>query len=558
MAEPTPQARKTGKAFGERLSDFPRLTKAEQKLIKHCRIGKLCELGDRVPANRTAANAIRPELIRFLALGGDDDAPVHPKGVQLQGAWIGGDLDLESCHCPRPLWLHECRIRGDLIALYAELPLLSLAGSQIGDILGDGLRVRDGVFLRNSFKAEGPVRMLRAKIGGYLDCVNGSFTAKDGIALDCEGAVITGDVYLRDGFKAAGPVRMLGAQIGGDLSCDNGSFTANDGNALDCDGAVITGSMFLRNGFKAEGPVRLLGARIGSNLECDNGSFIAKDGIALDCDGAVITGGVFFRNVTEVAGAVDLSACTAGELDDDAAGWGMVSRHGLNGFRYGRITGGPTDATTRIDWLKTKQLAGREHVFWPQPWEQLIKVLREMGHEEDAKLVAMAKQDEMRARGKIRPLARPFHALFGWFAGYGYRPLRTVGAMLGVWVVCSLFYYGASVTGTMAPSDAITVEQHAGGCGKPIGALHSTWTTCPELPKEYTTFSPWFYSLDVILPLVDLQQEKSWAPLVMEDDAKTWIWRGVIVRFVMWFEILFGWGASLLLAAVLGNLPKRD
>ena len=509
MTETAADVRKTGKAFGESLSDFPDLTEAERKLIDACRTGKPCNFDEEAPEIGTEANTIRPELIRFLLLGGDEKTPVHPTGVRLRGAWIGGDLDLVSCHCSRPLLLPICKIGGELILYGAELPLLSLAGSHISGIRGDGLRVR-------------------------------------------------GDVSLRRGFKADGPVRLVGATIGGNMDCENGSFNASSGFALVCDRAVIAGNVFLRSGFLAEGLVRLLGAQIGGNLECDKGSFTAKEGIALNLDHAVITGGLFFRNVTAVTGTVDLSACTAEVLVDDAASWGMVPRLSLNGFRYGRISYGPTDATTRIAWLKTTQLKGYEDEFWPQPWEKLIKVLREMGHEEDAKLVAMAKQDEMRARGKIRPLARPFHALFGWLAGYGYRPLRTVGWMLGVWLSCSVLYLSAGVTGTMAPSDALTVEQHADDCGKPVGTHNSTWTTCPNLPKEYTTFNPWLYSLDVILPLVDLQQEKLWAPLVMKDDAKTWIWQGVFARWVMWFEILFGWVGSLLLAAVLGNLPKRD
>jgi hypothetical protein len=57
---------------------------------------------------------------------------------------------------------------------------------------------------------------------------------------------------------------------------------------------------------------------------------------------------------------------------------------------------------------------------------------------------------------------------------------------------------------------------------------------------------------------VDLQQERDWAPIVMKDDGVTTIWGGAITRWFMWFEILFGWAASLLLVAVLGNLVKKD
>ena len=88
---------------------------------------------------------------------------------------------------------------------------------------------------------------------------------------------------------------------------------------------------------------------------------------------------------------------------------------------------------------------------------------------------------------------------------------------------------------------------------------HETqWRVCAALPQEYTTFSPYLYSLDLVLPLVDLQQDRDWAPIVMGDDGRTFIWPGVFIRFVMWSEILFGWAMSLLLVAVLGNLVKKD
>jgi hypothetical protein len=547
------------KAFGEQLADFPDLSGAERTLIKACRTGGECKRGDgKLPKSRTTANAIRPGLIRFLALGGDGKTPVHPHGVQLSGAWIAGDIDLEDCTCSRPLWLFDCRIAGEVVARGAHLPVLSLEGSRIDGLKGDRLRVEGDVFLRNGFTASGTVRLLGAQIGGNLDCSGGTFTPGEGDALSCDGAVIKGDVVLRNGFEASGTVRLLGAQIGGDLDCTGGTFTPGEGRALSCDRAAIKGSVFLGGGFTASGEVRLLGAQIGGDLTCSGGTFTPGEDRALSCDGGRISGSLFFRGMTAVGGAVDLVDCEVGALVDDAASWDKVPRLRLNGFRYGRIANGPTDAAARIAWLKRPQLEGYEHVFWPQPWEQLVKVLREMGHEEDARQVAIEKQEEMRRRGRIRPVARPFHWVFGKLAGYGYRPLRTVYWMIAVWTCCALFYIGAGVTGAMGPSDAITVEAHAATCGKPTVAAYSTWLTCPELPKEYTTFSPWLYSLDVILPLVDLQQEKSWSPLVIEDDAKTWIWRGVITRWVMWFEILFGWGASLLLAAVLGNLPKRD
>ena len=77
-----------------------------------------------------------------------------------------------------------------------------------------------------------------------------------------------------------------------------------------------------------------------------------------------------------------------------------------------------------------------------------------------------------------------------------------------------------------------------------------------------TGFNPLAYSLDVILPLVDLQQEKDWAPMIPTPKAVWWEelrgtgWKHR-ARLVLWAETLFGWLASLLLVAIVSGLTKR-
>lgn len=65
------------------------------------------------------------------------------------------------------------------------------------------------------------------------------------------------------------------------------------------------------------------------------------------------------------------------------------------------------------------------------------------------------------------------------------------------------------------------------------------------------------YSLDLILPLVDLQQDSDWAPIA-EGPTGHDLLAGAVLRWFMWFEILFGWTASLILVAVLGRLVEKD
>jgi hypothetical protein len=83
------------------------------------------------------------------------------------------------------------------------------------------------------------------------------------------------------------------------------------------------------------------------------------------------------------------------------------------------------------------------------------------------------------------------------------------------------------------------------------------WTQCPDMPPEYTTMWPWVYSLDLLLPLVNLQQDVDWAPIVINGKGEQLV-GGYLLRALLWFEILFGWAASLILVAVLGRLVEKD
>lgn len=80
--------------------------------------------------------------------------------------------------------------------------------------------------------------------------------------------------------------------------------------------------------------------------------------------------------------------------------------------------------------------------------------------------------------------------------------------------------------------------------------------------EEYSGFSPLAYSLDLILPLVDLQQEKSWSPLIESANENpifeimTLDWKHV-ARLFVWFEIIFGWFSSLTLVGIISGLTKR-
>lgn len=582
------------KAAGRTLADFKQLSPAEQKLLAACRLGEFAKIAEVRPEAATDNNTVRAAFLRFLALDGDKQAPVHEHGVKLKGAWVEGVLDLEGAHVPSSLTLHCCHFSDEPQLLHSHIyGLLSLAGSHVNGLKADGMICDGGVFLRDGFTALGQVCLLGAQIGGALSFRRAKLDGKDGDALVCDEAVIKGSVLLRDGFSANGQVRLLGAQVNGNLDCSGAKLDAkvidgNEGNALSCDGAVIKGNVFLRdhlaadgskNSFTANGKIRLHAVQISGVLECTGAKLDCKEGNALSCDGANVAGIFFFRDLVSPVNGVSLASMQVRALADDGQAWG--ERLDLHGFVYEELLGdAPIDAVARLAWLNKQSkphagLNGDGANFKPQPWQQLIRVLRHMGHAEDARQVGIVFEHRLRRANLIgqaaqhwyrpdawiyRHACRTAHRLYWLFTGYGYRPFRLVMWMLGVWLICAGIYWYAALDGVFAPSNPLVFQNPK--YQMCTAECAGNWYLCESLPQEYTGFSPLAYSLDVILPLVDLQQETGWAPLI-STPKNIWYEEWLVfdlkhgARLLVWSEILFGWVASLLLVAVVSGLTKR-
>ena len=522
MTAPKPK-RPSHLPHGRWLGDFEEenpLSAAEKALVAACARGEAWEPEDwdgKRPDEATPANTIRAGLIRFLLLGGDAEHPVHEDGVELHGARIDDELDLHQMQSSLCLFVHLCYFLKAPILVDASMPTLALDGSFCPGLLADGLILKGDLLLRNGFHSVGVVSLVGAEIEGSIDCCEGHFDHAKCIAINTHRATVKSGVYLRDGFKAEGEVRLIGTVIGGNIDFSDGHFFCENGKAINASRLIVGGNLFLRR--------------------------------------------------ANVVGTIEITTVEVGTLaDDDFSCW-QGGRHLLDGFHFKRIIGF-TDAARRIEWLKLQREDQLTSDFKPQPWEQLIKVLREMGHHEDASDIAVAKQLQMRYAGVIKgPLRRSLHWLYGLLAGYGHRPLRTLGAMALVWLACSATFYAGRHAGLMGPSDPLIHAnpqwEHCGAPGeidmevKPRPKPKLFWADGCTLPSEYTTLQPALYSLDLILPLVDLQQEADWSPIVSNESGER-LWWGHLLRATMWFEILFGWAMSLMLVAVLGRLVDKD
>jgi hypothetical protein len=298
----------------------------------------------------------------------------------------------------------------------------------------------------------------------------------------------------------------------------------------------------LNSDFHATGGVWFIGAKVGGFLDCEKGQFEAKyGGHALMMEGTTIQGHFNFRNVTSESGLIDLLGLHVAMLVDDIESWEKADgRLVLDGFRYDRIAGerfhdrtsgwvegAPVDSKSRIRWLYRQRPEDLGTRFKPQPWEQIIKVLREMGHQEAAKEVAIEKQRCLEAAKKIAfkkqewprrslPLLRwRLLWLYGKFCRYGYRPELLIVWALGFAVGFALIFKLGGYLGVMGPTDRRIIEEVKDGACRP--EYGGNWTTCSTLKnRKYPDFYPLIYSFDLMFPFFATQQSKDWAPLIVK------------------------------------------
>jgi hypothetical protein len=228
-----------------------------------------------------------------------------------------------------------------------------------------------------------------------------------------------------------------------------------------------------------------------------DGARIRAQGIALDLR-RVVAQELILTMAHPVDGTVDLGNAQVTVLTDNPAAWPRDLR--LDGLRYeslitvqerGRSAtethkyasdmADPqtiiSPAKIRLPWLERNTLGYR-----PQPYEQLAAFYRRMGHDDQARIVLLAKQRRRRSTQKYAGKAWSY--LLDWSVGYGYRPWLAT-----LWLVALV------ATGTI---------------------VFHLWPPQPLNPGRAPEFSSLAYTVNILLPFGQFVQSDSWQPVGAE------------------------------------------
>ncbi|MCG3189801.1 MAG: hypothetical protein LKCHEGNO_02301 [Burkholderiaceae bacterium] len=536
------------------LSAFLPLRPAEQVLLSAFAEDEIARIGLRRPLSPLPSVSVRGALVAHLARHGG-----VVRRLQIVGAWIEGAVDLRDASVPEGLWFFRCvfdaapRFDGARIGGSLSFPgcLLPALRAEDCTVTGD-LALNAGCTVRLD------VRLARATVGGDLNLDRARLSGGDRADMQvprrlvADGARVAGDALLTDGFESDGDVRLVGVRVVGDVRASAARLSGHvngDGqrsDALNLDLARVAGSVALDRGFSAAGGVRLKRAQIEGDLDCSQAAFDAfgdmgwRGAVAFALDRARIGGTLVLARLRQPLSKATLADTRVGALHDDDATWGDALV--LDGFAYRQLAAAaPQSSGFRIGWLERQPPAHVGRDFRPQPWQQLIGAFQRMGLAGQARDVAVASEDQLRRAGRIgahlsprwRWLPRLMHRAFGLAAGYGHRPWRVLWSMVALWLACAGFFGIAADSGAIVPAQSPAAE-----------AGHAP-------PSMSPAFDPLAFSLERVLPFVDLQQRRWWA-------VPAGIGWPLATRIVASLETALGWlGCLLALACVVAPLRRN-
>lgn len=447
--------------------------------------------GVRVVGRLTLAHTKVPYALDFEHCCFDDGldlAEAETRSVRLRGchltvleagrAEIRGEFQMEGCRLDRlslyAARVFEIEISGTTItAPPPEPPDPDSDWTPPRTAVNGDLLVVDTAMYCHDVVIDGQFRVPGARIGGYLHLDGARITHEEpdrpptpallaqGLRVDTGIFARRGNTRAKNRFTVTGGVDLSGATIKGGLMLPDADLVDDHGGtALRADHISVEGGVDL-SGVTASGAVRLNSAHVVGPLTLSG----ARLG-TLDASGARVEGAMFCT-AGFTAHSLDLRRARTATFEDDAASWPVKLR--LDGFVYDELLPLPT-AGTRLPWLA-------RDTFQPQPYEQLAARYRAVGRDGESRRVLLTQQRRRREAAGVP--AKAWGLLQDATVGYGYRPW-----LAGLWLL-----------GLLAAGSAYFASHHPAPLG--TSGLH---------------FNAVAYTLDLLVPVVNLGQSGAWNP----------------------------------------------
>jgi hypothetical protein len=498
-------------------------------------------------AGHTAVDLTHAELRSSLTV----ESGVEIRGtVRLTGAHIRGDLSFQGARLRAPERPAVTAGRGTVTRDHgsAEDPVAD-RGETGYSLVADAVKVAGSLLLNEGFTSAGALWFPGADIAGSLVCSGAHLDGHDryGYTLVADEIKVGASVLLNEGFTSAGAVRLPGADILRGLVCSGAHLNGADdeGVALRAGGIKIS-SVYLNAGFMAAGTILVRSADIRGSV------YLAPEKPAsgvtgLDAAHARIAGTLNWLPAEQVAGLVNLQGAAAGQLVDDwGAGrnnafWPAGGRLHLDGFTYGGVGGAqPASVQQRLAWIRSQFQPGDPDTVMPyatQPYEQLATVYRHAGQDTDARRTAIARRSDMRKYGNLSPQRKAGNWLLDISIKYGYQTWRAIAGLVLLYTVVLMLSILAQHHHLITPVGNVT-------------GLHPA-PAATACTGNYPCFYPAGYTIDTVIPIINVHQATYWGP----NGHVPWGWTWVAGT---WVATGLGWALATLLIAGYTGLARHQ
>jgi len=450
---------------------------------------------DGTPGDRpVSAKDVRDLLVSY---GQDSASGVEP--ARIRNVRVAGSLDLSHLHLGYDLDLTGCEFAGDLVLTGANTGSLQLSRVRMNALVAGNIRVRGDLVLHGAriversprkpsvapdvkhlyrvgdqvqsaertadWESHAPIRLTSSHIDGDIVLTDATVDTEDAWAIYAPRLQVAGS-FMASGLRSTGGIMLSEARLENSIVLDRAQVGGVEANIV-----TMRGGFFADWGFVSTGPVQLLAMQAGNIVTFHDAEL---RGAPVSANLTRLTASRIRLDMrTPPGGRLILRDIRTESLIDSTESWPASGDLDLEGLRYGRI--GATDdvtASQRVEWLTRDVNAGSSS------FEQLAAHYQTAGDERSARAVRLARE-----RYLVRRHRMP-RRLWGWtqdvLFGYGFAPTR------------ALLWLAALVGG-----GALWFSRHS---VRPVHAL------------EHPSLDPLLYSLDLVVPIVDLGQEGAWDP----------------------------------------------
>ncbi len=260
-------------------ADIQTNSRAEAWVLKRVLAGQVADLTDpSAHLPKESNRALSASFLERVLTDPSQSAKLHRRGVQIRHAVFPEEIDLTYAHVSRPVRLELCHFlkKVDLSnSLFGKT--LSFYGSTFSEDASFYSMQVGGTAIFDKVEFAGPVNFRSADIASNFEAEEAHFTNAKEMAIF--NSMKVGHSALFTSAEFAGPVNFVSADIASNLQADKAHFT-NAKQAADFNSMKVGHTAFFMNAEFA-GPVNFGSADIASNFEADKAHFTNAEQAAI-------------------------------------------------------------------------------------------------------------------------------------------------------------------------------------------------------------------------------------------------------------------------------------